>query len=98
MTQLVTSTVWLADHFSGLRLSDSDDRISQNRICLEEKRRQEQEVMLLKEQEQEARRQVVVQEAGARKRLRQLLEEMVRTERSYVEDLDNVSHGDIKYW
>ena len=100
MTQLVSSTAWLADHFSGLRLSDSDDTISdsENRICLEEKRRQEQEVMLLKEQEQEARRQVVVQEAGARKRLRQLLEEMVRTERSYVEDLDNVSHGDIKYW
>ena len=47
--------------------------------------------MLLKEQEKEARRQVVVQEAGARKKLRQLLEEMVRTERSYVEDLDNVS-------
>ena len=93
MTQLVSSTAWLADHFSGLRLSDSDERISQseNRICLEEKRRQEQEVMLLKEQEEEARRQVVVQEAGARKRLRQLLEEMVSTERSYVEDLDSVS-------
>ena len=84
MTQLVSSTAWLADHFSGLRLSDSDERISQskNRICLDEKRRQEQEVMLLKEQEKEARRQVVVQEAGARKKLRQLLEEMVRTERT----------------
>ena len=99
MTQLVSSSAWLSDHFSGLRLSQSDDRISQseNRICLEEKRRQEQEVMLLKEQEEEARRQVVVQEAGARKRLRQLLEEMVSTERSYVEDLDNVSYGTIKY-
>ena len=93
MTQLVSSSAWLSDHFSGLRLSHSDDTISQseNRICLEEKRRQEQEVMLLKEQEEEARRQVVVQEAGARKRLRQLLEEMVSTERSFVEDLDNVS-------
>ena len=100
MTELVSSADWLSNHFSSLRLSHSDESISQseNRICQVEKRRQEKEVMLLKEQEQEARRQVVVQEAGARKRLRQLLEEMVRTERSYVEDLDNVSQIQLLFY